>query len=80
MPTTFPIPVVQKNRRYFWRRDLEKYKAALAGLPYLEDESKPNVLISARQVSLELGFCVRTLGRRLYESRNAEAVSEPEAA
>lgn len=73
MSAKVPSTVNQNGRRYFWRREIERYKKELAGLPLPEDTPAPDILVPARQFASELGVCVRTLGRRIAESRSARA-------
>ena len=72
MSPTFPPIVEQKRRRFVRRRDAEKYKHELAGLPFQADPNAPEVLVPVRVFAGELGLCVRTLGRRIAESRASE--------
>jgi hypothetical protein len=69
MSATFPTIVEQKRRRFVRRRDAEKYKHELAGLPFQDEATAPEVLVPLRVFAGELGLCVRTLGRRIAESR-----------
>jgi hypothetical protein len=73
MSAKVPSSVDQNGRRYFWRSEVERYKKELAGLPFQNDRNTPDVLIPAKLFAMELGVCVRTLGRRIAESRNAAA-------
>jgi hypothetical protein len=72
MSATFPPIVEQKRRRFVRRRAAEQYKKQLAGLPFHDDPTAPETLIPLRVFAEELGLCVRTLGRRIAESRAAE--------
>lgn len=71
MSVIFPLIVQQKGRRFVRRRDAEKYKHELAGLPFRDETTAPDVLVPLREFASELGLCVRTLGRRIAESRAA---------
>jgi hypothetical protein len=68
MSVSFPRVIDQSGRRFFLRSALDAYKMALAGLPY-EKPTEPEELVPIRQAAHELGVCVRTLGRRIAESR-----------
>jgi hypothetical protein len=73
MSARFPKIIEQKGRRFVLRSDAEAYKRALAGLPFESDLNAPEVLVPVRQFASELGVCVRTLGRRIVETRAASA-------
>ncbi len=79
MSAKFPPVIEQKGRRFVRRSDAERYKCALAGLPFEADPNTPEMLIPVRQFAAELGVCVRTVGRRIAESQ-AETVAGPKAA
>lgn len=67
----FPRVIEQKGRRFFSRRSIEKYKAALAGVPFQADQDTgPDVLIPIRTFASEMGVCVRTIGRRIEKARD----------
>lgn len=69
MDTTFPIAIKVKDRVFFDRFEIEKYKLSLAGLPPPErDPGGPVILVPAKIVAAELGVCRRTLARRIVES------------
>jgi len=69
--STIEFPAPRKlNGRLFWDRlDIENYKRALLGLPPLDrNPSTPIELVPASQVTREVGFGRRTLGRRIAAS------------
>ena len=62
----FPAPRKLNCRLYWDRFEIENYKRALLGLPPLErSTSTPIELITAAQITKEVGFGRRTLGRRI---------------
>ena len=62
----FPAPRKLNGRLYWDRFEIENYKRALLGLPPLErSTSTPIELITAAQITKEVGFGRRTLGRRI---------------
>ena len=68
----FPAPTRIRRRLFFERHEIENYKRRLLGLPALErDPREPIELVSAIQVSEELGRHRRTIGRRIAESKAA---------
>jgi hypothetical protein len=69
MSANFPSPLSLNGRRYFWRSELEAHKRALAGLPFENQVDAPDVLVPVRQAAVEFGVCVRTISRRIAESR-----------
>jgi hypothetical protein len=80
MSVKFPQVIEQKGRRFVRRSDAEAYKLALAGLPFEIDQNAPEVLVPVKQFAAELGVCVRTVGRRILESRHAAAGEHQAAA
>jgi hypothetical protein len=62
----FPTPF-RLNGRLMWDRfDVEQYKRSLMGLPLLErDPQAPITFVSAKQLTAELPYGRRTLGRRV---------------
>jgi hypothetical protein len=62
----FPAPF-RLNGRLMWdRHPIENYKRSLMGLPPLErDPQAPITFVSAKQLSAELPYGRRTLGRRV---------------
>ena len=74
MSVKFPTIIEQKGRRYVPRSEAEKYKKALAGLPFEADQNAPEMLVPVRQFAAELGVCVRTVGRRIAESQASDAL------
>jgi YbbR domain-containing protein len=73
MSATFPAIIEQNKRRFVRRSDVEAYKRALAGLPFEPDPKAPEMLIPVKQFAAELGVCVRTIGRRIAESKTSVA-------
>jgi len=65
-PPDFPAPF-RLNGRLMWDRfDVEQYKRSLMGLPFLErDPQTPITFVSAKQLTAELPYGRRTLGRRV---------------
>jgi len=63
----FPSPIKQNGRLYFFRRQLEEYKRALAGLPP-EPWNGIDELVPATLAAREFGFGRRTLGRRITDA------------
>jgi hypothetical protein len=72
MSATLPSIFRIKERRYFWRSGIERYKADLAGLPFHAPAS-PDELIPIKKFAGELGVCVRTVERRISEASKAPA-------
>jgi hypothetical protein len=62
----FPAPF-RLNGRLMWDRfDVENYKRGLMGLPSVErDPQAPITFVSAKQLTAELPYGRRTLGRRV---------------
>jgi len=72
----FPAPTKIRGRLFFDRHEFENYKRGLLGLPILErDPRAPIELVSANQVSDELGRHRRTIGRRVLEIQRRTAGS-----
>jgi hypothetical protein len=69
----FPAPF-RLNGRLLWDRfDVEQYKRSLMGLPLLErDPQAPITFVSAKQLTAELPYGRRTLGRRVKGRVQAE--------
>jgi hypothetical protein len=65
-PLDFPAPF-RLNGRLLWDRHLvENYKRGLMGLEPLErDPQTPITFVSAKQLTAELSYGRRTLGRRV---------------
>ena len=68
MSAKFPCPLSINGRHYFLRADLERHKHELAGLPFERVEA-PAELIPIRQAAAEFGVSVKTITRRISESR-----------
>jgi hypothetical protein len=67
----FPNVIEQKGRRFFSRRSIEHYKATLAGIPFQDHlGAGPDVLVPIRAFATQMGVCVRTIGRRIEETRD----------
>jgi len=65
-PLDFPAPFKHGGRLVWDRHAIENYKRALLGLPPLDrDPLAPIIFVTARQLSAELPFGRRTLGRRV---------------
>ncbi len=64
------------NGRLVWDRfEIENYKRALMGLSPIErDPSAPIVFVTAKQLTAELPYGRRTLGRRV-KGREAQAAA-----
>jgi hypothetical protein len=73
----FPAPF-RLNGRLMWDRfDVENYKRGLMGLPSVErDLQTPITFVSAKQLTAELPYGRRTLGRRV----KGRAQNEPRPA
>lgn len=67
--TTLPTPVKFGVGLQFVRREVEIYKAALAGRPPPPDAGAPAEFLTARQLARELSVSRRWIGRRLAEAR-----------
>jgi hypothetical protein len=70
----FPLPIRHNNRRYWSRTAIERYKQALiTGAPIEPEPDFVDVvkLVTANDVAKELGFGLRTLGRRVAEAMKA---------
>jgi hypothetical protein len=62
----FPAPFRHANRLVWDRYDVENFKRSLIGLPPLERDPKaPITFVTAKQLSAELPYGRRTLGRRV---------------
>jgi hypothetical protein len=62
----FPAPFRHNGRLVWDRFEIENYKRALIGLSPLErDPNTPITFVTAKQLSAELPFGRRTLGRRV---------------
>jgi hypothetical protein len=72
MYATVPRIFRIKERRYFFRSSIERYKCDLAGLPFHAPAS-PDELVPIRKFASELGVSVRTLERRISEASSAAA-------
>jgi hypothetical protein len=77
----FPAPFRQ-NGRLFWDRHLiENFKRELMGLePVERDPKAPITFVTAKQLTSELPFGRRTLGRRVKGRIQGEALPAPVAA
>jgi hypothetical protein len=65
-PPEFPAAFRLKGRLLWDRFDVEQYKRSLMGLPLLErDPQVPITFVSAKQLTAELPYGRRTLGRRV---------------
>lgn len=72
----FPTPTKIRGRLFFDRHEIENYKRGCLGMPLLERDARaPIELVSAVQVSDELGRNRRTIGRRILESQRAVAAT-----
>jgi hypothetical protein len=72
----FPTAIVQKNRLYLRRSELEIYKcgllaAALGVAPVSPQKVDPDHLVPLKAVCAELGLGRRTIGRRIAEAKAA---------
>jgi hypothetical protein len=69
----FPAPF-RLNGRLLWDRfDVENYKRGLMGLPSVErDPQAPITFVSAKQLTAELPYGRRTLGRRIKDRVKVE--------
>lgn len=64
--TLFPAPFRHAGRLVWDRHDIENYKRTLMGLrPIERDPQSPIVFVTAKQLSDELPYGRRTLGRRV---------------
>jgi hypothetical protein len=77
----FPSPF-RLNGRLMWDRyAIESYKRALMGLPLVErDPQAPITFVSAKQLTSELPYGRRTLGRRVKGRVQAEPNPAPATA
>jgi hypothetical protein len=71
MSATIPNILELNKRRYAWRSGIERYKAELAGIPFQTRADAPDVLVPIKKLAAELGVTVRTVERRIVESRKA---------
>jgi hypothetical protein len=70
----FPAPVKIRGRLYWARGRIEDYKRRCLGLPPLNDDGPAATeLVSAKQLSKEIGVGRRTIGRRVFETETAAA-------
>jgi hypothetical protein len=77
----FPNLIEHGSRRFFFRSGIERYKAKLAGIPFRDDpDAGPDVMVPIKIFALEMGVTVRTIERRIAESRNAAIAAEYETA
>ena len=60
-----PRPRRNNGRLFFVRHELENYKRQLLGLEPISELPAVIELVSANEVSRELGYTRRTLGRRI---------------
>jgi hypothetical protein len=77
----FPAPF-RLNGRLLWDRfDVENYKRGLMGLPSVErDPQAPITFVSAKQLTAELPYGRRTLGRRVKDRVKADPQTDAPAA
>jgi hypothetical protein len=69
----FPAPFRLAGRLVWDRYAVENYKRSLMGLPLVErDPTAPITFVSARQLTEELPFGRRTIGRRVKGRIQAE--------
>ena len=74
----FPSVIWIKGRGYIQRSTLDGYKAELQALalgvpPVYPPSANPDPLVPLKQVCVELGVGRRTIGRRIAESKRANA-------
>jgi hypothetical protein len=70
----FPNIIQVRGKRFAFRSSIERYKAALAGIPFQNDaDARPDVLVPIKIFALEMGVCVRTIERWSEEARNLVA-------
>jgi hypothetical protein len=71
----FPAPF-RRNGRLFWdRHDIENFKRALIGLAPLErDPTVPITFVTSREVTAQMPFGRRTVGR-LVQGRERDLVA-----
>ena len=68
----FPAPYRRKGRLFWDRFEIENFKRSLIGLPPLErDPARPIEFVTAPQLSDELPYGRRTIGR-LIKGRERE--------
>ena len=69
----FPAPFRHAGRLMWDRHEVENYKRSLIGLAPLERDAKePISLVTARQLTAELPYGRRTIGRRVKGRINGE--------
>ena len=62
----FPAPFRLNGRLMWARHDVENYKRALMGMPPVEREPQtPITFVTAKQLTAELPYGRRTIGRRV---------------
>ena len=62
----FPTPFRLNGRLMWVRHDVENYKRALMGMPPVEREPQtPITFVTAKQLTAELPYGRRTIGRRV---------------
>jgi hypothetical protein len=77
MSATVPEIISQNNRRFSFRRSIERYKAELGGIPFRVDpDAGPDVLVPIKTFASEMGVTVRTIERRIAEARHAAIAAE----
>jgi hypothetical protein len=70
----FPTPFRHSGRLVWDRHSVENYKRQLIGLePVERDPQTPITFVTARQLTTELPFGRRTIGRRIKEAEASTA-------
>jgi hypothetical protein len=73
----FPNIIQVRGKRFAFRSSIERYKVALAGIPFQKDtHARPDVLVPIKTFATEMGVCVRTIERWSQGARSVAIATE----